>query len=287
MTNINSVCRAWRDAADKDLWQKLIARRWNGVETMYGEFDSHWIETMAERHLPAKADRQCALAWRDAFFDRALGRQLRRAVLQSVDLSDVLGKRLAPNAFSLHHTGWSLYSMGGKTMFAPISSVNQVMSLGSHAKILEMSSNGMSPGSFAVGRPGEKWDTDGQWLVVSRTTRNALAVFRFSDVGFSQSAAPSVWKNCLFFAEASPVTALAVCCGKLACVSKLNKSQTPAHKPKHCCSLRVHHLQHQAHPRTCSIPDEMLSACWLPSPRYSLSLLYWYKSTNTDAEGAA
>jgi len=139
VTNINSVCRAWRDAADKDLWQKLIARRWYGVETMYGEFDSHWIETMAERHLPAKADRQCALAWRDAFFDRALGRQLRRAVLQSVDLSDVLGKRLAPNAFSLHHTGWSIFSMGGKTMFAPIFSVNQVMSLGSHAKILEMS----------------------------------------------------------------------------------------------------------------------------------------------------
>ena len=242
---------------------------------------------MAERHLPAKADRQCALAWRDAFFDRALGRQLRRAVLQSVDLSDVLGKRLAPNAFSLHHTGWSLYSMGGKTMFAPISSANQVMSLVSHAKILEMSSNVTSPGSFAVGRPGEKWDTDGQWLVVSRTTRNALAVFRLSDVSFSRSAAPSVLKNCLDFPQPSPVTALAVCCGKLACVSKLNKSQNPAHKPKHCCSLRVHHFQHQGHPRTCSIPDEMLSVCWLPSPRYSFYLLYWYKSTNTDAEGAA
>jgi hypothetical protein len=96
-----------------------------------------------------------------------------------------------------------------------------------------------------------------------------------------------VWKNCFFFPEPSPVTALAVCCGKLACISKLNKSQNPAHKAKHCCSLRVHLLQHQAHPRTCSLPDEMLSVCWLPSPRYSLYLLYWYKSTNTDAEGAA
>ncbi len=108
-----STCVAWRAAAeDDDLWKGMIARRWGPRSVRL------------RQQAPGDAPPACsgAAAWRAVYMERASGRRLRRTAQETVDLSEVLGKRLAPHAFSLHHAGWALYTIGGKTMAAEITS---------------------------------------------------------------------------------------------------------------------------------------------------------------------
>jgi len=97
-----------------------------------------------------------ASAWRAVYLERASGRRLRRTFLERVDLSEALGKRMSPNAFSLHPSGWVLYSLGGKTMSAEITSPESFLSLGVDAKVLTTAGNSGGGGSFLVGRAGNR-----------------------------------------------------------------------------------------------------------------------------------
>ena len=120
--------------------QDLIARRWGP-----GSVEMDGIA------CPSRAS-----AWRAVYLERASGRRLRRTSLESVDLSEALGKRMSPNAFSLHPLGWVLYSLGGKTMSAEITSLGSFLSLGFDAKVLKTAVNSGGGGSFLVGRAGNR-----------------------------------------------------------------------------------------------------------------------------------
>jgi len=90
-------------------------------------------------------------------------------------MSKVLGKRLAPNSFWVHSSGWAVVSVGGKTLADHVRG-NSALTLGLTSKVLAVPAP--SSGAFVLGPAGTKWETDGkQWLVVSRSHRNALAVF--------------------------------------------------------------------------------------------------------------
>lgn len=138
-----STCVAWRAAADDDdLWKGMIARRWG------------------QRSVRLRHQAPCGAppaAWRAVYMERASGRRLRRTAQETVDLSEVLGKRLAPHAFSLHPAGWALYTLGGKTMAAKITSPESFISLGFSAKVLATAGSGGGGGSFLIGRAGKLW----------------------------------------------------------------------------------------------------------------------------------
>jgi hypothetical protein len=120
--------------------QDLIVRRWGP-----GSVEMDGIA------CPSRAS-----AWRAVYLERASGRRLRRTFLERVDLSEALGKRMSPNAFSLHPSGWVLYSLGGKTMSAEITSPESFLSLGVDAKVLTTAGNSGGGGSFLVGRAGNR-----------------------------------------------------------------------------------------------------------------------------------
>ena len=254
---IAASCKAWRDASnDIDLWKDLIARRW-GPESV--DMDGcEWNDPQ----------RESVDAWRAVYFARAVGRRLQRTALESMDLNEVLGRRLAPGSFFLHHTGWAVYTLGGKTMAAGITSANSFISLGFTAKVLATAGNSGGGGSFCIGRAGEAWDTDGvKWLVVRRTHRNALALFSIPDAGFSHgnnplgcSGAGGAWSSCDVFPEVSAATSIAVCPDRLASVSKLSKGKGS--------QLRVRALARaptriSASPAAHRSDAEILSVCWL------------------------
>ena len=255
VANIWAACSAWRSAADSDLFKELIARRW-GQDSV-------------------DMERGVARNWRTVFFDRALGRGLRRTSLEAIDLSEVLGKRLAPKAFTLHPSGWAIFTQGGRTFCAKIKTGAQVLSLAFDAKILVTSgpadSTTAGGGSFLIDRPGVKWDTDNSvWLVVS-TRRNALALFRIADAGFSRhgmgcSGSGGVWESFGVFPEPSPVLAVAVNRERLASVSKLNKGTGSLVRVRNLpasggAASRPGAADSLAALRT---PEEILSVCWLP-----------------------
>ena len=248
--NIGRVCRAWRAAGDLQLYKELIALRWGAQSvTTDGVAEVTSLE-----------------AWRKVYFHRALGKRFARTSLDNVDISEVLGKRLATNAFWLHHSGWVVYSMAGRAMAAKIES-DMLFSLGFTAKILEVP-RGMSVGSFVLGRAGEAWETDGgQWLVVSRQHRTALAIFCIRDAGFSKasmscSGSGGVWLAQHVIVEPRRVTSLSVCgpSSFLASVCKNDHGKG--------VQVRVHRLRPgvggvTVAPLTCRAAEEVLSVCWI------------------------
>ena len=64
-------------------------------------------EKMERGGVGVHAAESDAGAWRSVYFDRALGRRLQTTARQSLDMSKVVGKRMAPNTFSLHQSGGS------------------------------------------------------------------------------------------------------------------------------------------------------------------------------------
>ena len=134
--------------------QDLIVRRWGpGSVEMDGIAIPPTLKNISNHSLWNERSR--ATAWRAVYLERASGRRLRKTSLERVDLSEALGKRMSPNAFSLHPSGWVLYSLGGKTMSAEITSPESFLSLGFDAKVLTTAGNS-GGGSFLVGRAGNR-----------------------------------------------------------------------------------------------------------------------------------
>ena len=233
--NMTAACRAWRHAADADLWRTLVLRRW-----------------------PMGAEAEARGQWRDVFFGRAFGRRLARARQESVDLSEALHRRLAPNAFSLHPQGWMLFTVGGKTFCGPAPQSGDFDQLASTGAQLRLRGGG--PGCFSfVGLPTVQWDTDGEFLVVK--CQGGMAAFRVSE----KELAGGELLSCSRFQHSSDAIALAVGGGKLSAI--FSKKRAPS-QPRGKCGgvVLVYNLEsgHTAPELKLETNEQLASVCWLP-----------------------